>query len=95
MNLIVRMKNPLFWGHIFAVTAAQIMAYFGLTGADFTTWPMVWETIIMAVQNPWLMLCVATAVLGVLNDPTTAGLGDSARAMGYTAPYREETHEND
>lgn len=90
MNFTVRAKNPVFWAQIFAVVAAQIMAYFGLTGADFTTWPMVWETAVKAVQNPYLMLCVLVAVLGVLNDPTTAGLSDSARAKGYDKPFKEE-----
>lgn len=90
MNLIVRMRNPVFWVQIFAVAAAQVMAYFGLSGADFTTWAMVWQTLVSAVQNPWLVLCVAVAVFGVINDPTTAGLKDSARAMGYTFPYKEE-----
>lgn len=90
MNLTVRMRNPVFWAQIFAVVAAQVMAYFGLTGADFTTWPMVWQTVVKAVQNPYLVVCVAVAVAGVLNDPTTAGIGDSNRAMQYTVPYREE-----
>lgn len=88
MNFTVRAKNPVFWAQIFAVVAAQIMAYFGLTGADFTTWPMVWETMVKAVQNPYLMLCVVVAVLGVLNDPTTVGLGDSERAKTYTVPSK-------
>lgn len=29
-------------------------------------------------------------VLGIVTDPTTAGVGDSNRALGYDAPYREE-----
>ena len=93
MNLTVRAKNPVFWVQIFAVIAAQIMAYFGYTGADFTTWEMVWETAVKAVQNPNLLLCVVVAVLGVLNDPTTAGLGDSERAMGYEKPHKDGVDE--
>ena len=27
-------------------------------------------------------------LVGVLVDPTTAGLGDSERAMGYEVPYK-------
>lgn len=30
------------------------------------------------------------AILGVVNDPTTAGLEDSRRAMGYDTPYPHE-----
>ena len=88
MNFVVRFRNPVVWVQIIAVVAAQIMAYFGYTGADFTTWPMVWHTIVAAVQNPFLMVSVAIAVAGVLNDPTTAGLGDSERAKAYTVPSK-------
>ena len=31
------------------------------------------------------------AVLGVVSDPTTAGVGDSERAQGYTEPWKDET----
>lgn len=89
-NWIVRLKNPAVWVQIAAAVAAQILAYFGLTGADLTTWGVVWQYLGRAVQNPYLLLCVAVAAAGVLNDPTTAGFGDSGRAMGYGAPYREE-----
>ena len=29
-------------------------------------------------------------LIGVIVDPTTAGIGDSERAMGYETPYRDE-----
>ena len=47
------------------------------------------------------LLAVADAVflvltiLGIVNDPTTAGLKDSERAMGYTRPYEDITLEDD
>lgn len=90
MNLVVRMRNPVFWAQIAAVVAAQIMAYFKLTGADFTTWGMVWETLCNAAANPYVVVSVVASVWGVLNDPTTAGVGDSARAMGYVKPSKGE-----
>ena len=30
------------------------------------------------------------ALFGVVNDPTTAGASDSARALGYTEPRKGE-----
>ena len=30
------------------------------------------------------------ALFGVVNDPTTAGASDSARALGYTEPQKGE-----
>lgn len=90
MNIKVRMKNPVFWFNIALAVVAPVLAYFGLTGADFTTWEFVWETIVNAIKNPYVVFSVAVSVWAALNDPTTAGVGDSKRAMGYEKPYREE-----
>lgn len=35
------------------------------------------------------MFAVLT-ILGVVVDPTTAGVGDSQRAMGYAEPWKDE-----
>lgn len=90
MNLTVRMRNPVFWAQMALAVFAPIAAYFGLTGADFTTWGMVWETACKAVMNPYVVVSVVVSVWNALNDPTTAGLKDSARAMTYEAPWKEE-----
>ena len=34
------------------------------------------------------------AILGVVNDPTTAGVADSQRAMSYEAPYKSGEEES-
>ena len=38
------------------------------------------------VVNTVLTLLV---LLGVINDPTTEGIGDSAKALGYTEPKKD------
>lgn len=53
---------------------------------DLTTWSKVGELIVGAVSNPYVLSLVAVSVWNTLNDPTTKGLGDSARAKSYTAP---------
>lgn len=88
MNIKVRMRNPVFWAQIMLAIAAPVLAYFGLTGADFTTWPMVWDTICRAVSNPYVVSLVVVSVWNALNDPTTAGVGDSAMAMTYEKPSK-------
>ena len=90
MNLTVRMNNPVFWFNILLAIVAPVLAYFGLTGADFTTWGMVWGTAMEAVSNPYVVFSVVVSVWNALNDPTTAGVKDSARAMTYDAPWKEE-----
>lgn len=88
MNLTVRKNNPVFWFNILLAVVAPVLAYFGLTGADFTTWGFVWETIVNAVKNPYVVFSVAVSVWNALNDPTTAGVGDSERAKTYTVPSK-------
>ena len=46
------------------------------------------------VVNTFLTLLV---LLGVINDPTTAGVGDSAKALTYTEPKKGlgEDHEKE
>lgn len=44
------------------------------------------ELIVGAISNPYVLSLVVVSVWNTLNDPTTKGLGDSARAKSYTAP---------
>ena len=32
---------------------------------------------------------IVLAILGIVNDPTTYGMGDSYRAMGYQEPFKD------
>lgn len=88
MNLTVRKNNPVFWFNILLAVVAPVLAYFGLTGADMTTWAKVWEVAVQAVSNPYVVVMVCVSVWNALNDPTTAGIGDSERAKGYTVPVK-------
>ena len=42
-----------------------------------------------ALRNPYVLGLVAMSVWNACNDPTTAGLTDSARALGYTKPAQK------
>lgn len=90
MNLKVRIKNWSFWVSVAISIAAPILAYFGLTAADITTWPGLGRLLLDAVSNPYVVGLVAVSLYNTLVDPTTAGIKDSARAMGYTAPGGKE-----
>lgn len=89
INWKVRVTNPLFWAQIFMAVFTPILAYFGLAGADMNTWPMVFETLKNAALNPYVCVLVLVSVWNAVQDPTTAGLSDSVRAMGYSKPYKE------
>lgn len=82
INWRVRMKNPLFWVSLGGV----ILTAMGQSPESFTSWGKVLEEIVALVSNPYLLGSVTLAVLGVLMDPTTRGICDSARALSYDEP---------
>ena len=84
INFIVRAKNPWFWVGLFGT----IIAAMGVSPEMFTSWSAVLEAIRSLCSNPFQIGCVVLAVLGVFVDPTTAGFGDSTRAMTYTTPRK-------
>ena len=89
INWRVRAKNPQFWIGLAGVIASPVLAYLGVGYEDLTTWQSVGDVLGRFVENPYLIGTVCMAVLsflGVLTDPTTKGIGDSIRAMGYDAP---------
>ncbi len=85
MNLKVRMKNPWFWVGIVGVALTAI----GVDPQTFTSWAAVWDGIKTILGNPVQLVTLALSVLAVFIVPTTAGVGDSKRAMTYTEPNKE------
>ena len=51
-----------------------------------TSWAALGSLIVQAVSNPYVLCLAAVSVWNALQDPTTPGLSDSARALGYTTP---------
>lgn len=93
INWKVRIKQPAWWIGIISIILSPILTYFGLTYEDLTTWQSVGEIFNQFISNPYLIGVVFVALLGALGvtvDPTTEGIGDSERALGYTEPYRKE-----
>lgn len=86
LNIPVRLRNPVFWAQIGLAILAPILAYFGLTGADITSWPLLGQTLLAAVKNPYVCALALISVWNAVNDPTTRGLGDSERALSYQQP---------
>lgn len=83
MNLILRLKNKTTLLALIGALLAfvyQICAIFGVV-------PAVSQDVL--VQLAGLVVNVLVAV-GVVVDPTTAGVKDSKQAMGYTEPKKED-----
>lgn len=89
INWLVRFKNPVFLAQLALAVLTPIMGYYGLTGADFTTWAAVWNTFVAAVSNPYVVVMVLVSVWNAVNDPTTSGVTDSTIALGYKQPNKE------
>lgn len=79
INWKVRFKNPAFWLTAAPAAASFIYMILGL----FDIVPSISES---EVVNIITTAINALCVLGILVDPTTTGVTDSTRALGYTAP---------
>lgn len=86
INWKVRGRNPQFWINLALSVVVPIGAYFGITGADLTTWSAVWDITVNAVSNPFVLFTAAVGAYNAINDPTTPGIADSYRAMRYKRP---------
>lgn len=85
MNFPVRFKNPWFWVGLGGV----ILSAMGVSPEMFTSWGAVWDAVVNLFGNPFMLVSVVLAVLGVFVDPTTAGISDSNRALSYKSPAKE------
>lgn len=81
INWRVRIKNKAFWVAIIPAVlllVQQVCAVFGVQ-LDFGE---LQAQLVAIVGTVFAIL----AILGIVADPTTAGVGDSEQAMGYTEP---------
>ena len=83
INWKVRFSNPNFWLAFFPALFLLIQVCAAPFGYD-------WDFAVLNQQAAAIVNAVfgVLAILGVVNDPTTAGVNDSARAMTYTEPNK-------
>lgn len=86
LNLTVRAKNPWFWVSLGGV----ILTAMGVSPEMLTSWGAVMDALVNLITNPFMLGSVIIAVMGVVIDPTTAGVGDSNNAMTYTKPKTKD-----
>ena len=89
INWKVRVKNPVFWGQVAVAIIAPILAYFGFSWSDMTTWSAFGGIFVKAVSNPVVIVSVLVSVWNLITDPTTKGLSDSAQALTYQKPKED------
>lgn len=87
INWKVRLKNKAFWLAVIPALLLVVQAVASLFG-------YTWDFIVLNQQIAAIINSVFAllAILGVVNDPTTAGITDSNRAMSYNKP-NDDTEE--
>ncbi len=89
INWKVRFKNKNFIIQMILAVGTPLLAYFGLTAEDFTTWMSLFVIMWDALQNPYVLGLIAVSVYNALTDPTVDGIGDSRQALTYQRPKKE------
>ena len=83
INWKVRFQNKVWLGSFFSLIVGFVYSMLAL----FDVFPAVTQSLVVQLLNQVLTFL---GLIGVIVDPTTAGIGDSERAMGYETPYRDE-----
>ena len=80
INWKVRFKNKVWLGSFLSLVIGFIYSLLAL----FDVFPAVTQNLVIQLLNQVLTFL---GLIGVIVDPTTAGLEDSDRAMGYEEPW--------
>lgn len=81
INWKVRAKNKNFWIALIPATLLLVQAVLACFGVAWDYSQVSQE--LLGVVNA---LFAVLAILGIVTDPTTEGIGDSEQALGYEAP---------
>ena len=81
INWKVRFKNKIWLGSFLSLIVGFVYSMLAL----FDVFPEVTESLVLQLMNQVLTFL---GLIGVIVDPTTAGIGDSERALGYEVPYK-------
>lgn len=81
INWKVRIKNPNFWLSVIPALLLLVQTVAALLGFALDL-SALGEKLVGVVNAAFALL----AIIGVVNDPTTAGMADSKLALTYTHP---------
>lgn len=85
INWTVRLKNKNFW-----LALVPAIALFLQVGADIFGIKLDFGVTIDKILVFINVLFALLVLIGIVNDPTTAGFSDSERALGYEEPHKTE-----
>lgn len=81
INWTVRIRNKAFWLALIPAVLLLIKAAAALLGYSLDLGD-IGDKLMQVVEAAFLVL----GIVGIVNDPTTSGLSDSTRAMGFDKP---------
>lgn len=84
INWTVRLKNKTFWLSFIPAMLLLIQVVAAVFGFTLDLGDLG-EKLLAVVNAVFAVL----AILGIVTDPTTAGIGDSKRALTYSKPNKE------
>lgn len=84
INWTVRLKNKAFWLSFIPAMLLLIQVVAAVFGFTLDLGELGEK--LLAVVNA---LFAVLAILGIVTDPTTAGISDSKRALSYKSPVKE------
>ena len=84
INWKVRFKNKVWLSAFISLIVGFVYSVL----AAFDVFPAVTQNTVMQIVGNLLEFL---GLLGVIVDPTTAGISDSNRAMSYEEPWKDET----
>ena len=85
INWRVRLVNKQFWVSVIPALALVAQAVAALFG-----WELDLATLVGRVLTVVDAVFALLVILGIVVDPTTAGVGDSERAMRYAEPWEDD-----
>ena len=86
INWKVRFRNKIWLGSFLSLIVGFIYSMLAL----FDVFPQVTQNLVLQLMNQVLTFL---GLIGVIVDPTTAGISDSERALGYEVPW-DDNREN-
>ena len=88
-----RFKNPVFWVNCFLAIAMPIIAYYGMSTKDFTTWGSIFNVVLDALKNPYVLL-IPMAFFSQKNTVTITEVGKYFQEFQIAPENLEETLES-
>lgn len=85
INWLVRIKNKAFWVALIPAVLLLIQVVAAVFGIQIDLGDL--GNKLLDVVNAIFMVL---AILGVVTDPTTAGITDSTQALEYTEPRKDD-----